>query len=101
MVDLYQSLNSNSASTTSISTSISTTRASSILSTPRAPKKASLSGPFYPKLSTCFEGTRLTQLVQLVTAGRLFLVTKDELIPKWMSASITVYALVTMDSYSK
>ena len=32
-----------------------------------------LSGPLYPKLSTCFEGTRLTQLVQLVTAGRLFL----------------------------
>ena len=33
---------------------------------------ADLSGPLYPKLSTCFEGTRLTQLVQLVTAGRLF-----------------------------
>ena len=32
----------------------------------------SLSGPLYPKLSTCFEGARLTQLVQLVTAGRLF-----------------------------
>ena len=32
-----------------------------------------LSGPLYPKLSTCFEGARLTQLVQLVTAGRLFL----------------------------
>ena len=32
-----------------------------------------LSGPLYPKLSTCFEGTWLTQLVQLVTAGRLFL----------------------------
>ena len=31
-----------------------------------------VSGPLYPKLSTCFEGTRLTQLVQLVTAGRLF-----------------------------
>ena len=31
-----------------------------------------LSGPLYPKLSTCFEGTRLTQLVQPVTAGRLF-----------------------------
>ena len=31
-----------------------------------------LSGPLYPKLSTCFEGARLTQLVQLVTAGRLF-----------------------------
>ena len=32
-----------------------------------------LSGPLYPKLSTCFEGAQLTQLVQLVTAGRLFL----------------------------
>ena len=31
-----------------------------------------LSGPLYPKLSTCFEGAWLTQLVQLVTAGRLF-----------------------------
>ena len=31
-----------------------------------------LSGPLYPKLSTCFKGARLTQLVQLVTAGRLF-----------------------------
>ena len=30
---------------------------------------APLSGPLYPKLSTCFEGARLTQLVQLVTAG--------------------------------
>ena len=33
---------------------------------------SSLSGPLYPKLSTSFEGARLTQLVQLVTAGRLF-----------------------------
>ena len=33
----------------------------------------SMSGPLYPKLSMCFEGARLTQLVQLVTAGRLFL----------------------------
>ena len=32
-----------------------------------------LSGPLYPKLPTCFEGAQLTQLVQLVTAGRLFL----------------------------
>ena len=32
----------------------------------------SLSGPLYPKLSTCIEGAQLTQLVQLVTAGRLF-----------------------------
>ena len=32
-----------------------------------------LSGPLYPKLSTCFEGARLTQLVLLVTASRLFL----------------------------
>ena len=32
-----------------------------------------LSGPLYPKLSMCFEGAQLTQLVQLVTAGRLFL----------------------------
>ena len=31
-----------------------------------------VSGPLYPKLSTCFEGARLTQLVQLVTADRLF-----------------------------
>ena len=33
----------------------------------------SQSGPLYPKLSTCFEGAQLTQLVQLATAGRLFL----------------------------
>ena len=32
-----------------------------------------LSGPLYPKLSTCFEGARLTQRVQPVTADRLFL----------------------------
>ena len=32
-----------------------------------------VSGPLYPKLSTCFEGARLTQLVQLVTTSRLFL----------------------------
>ena len=32
-----------------------------------------VSGPLYPKLSTCFEGARLTQLVQLVTASGLFL----------------------------
>ena len=32
-----------------------------------------LSGPLYPKLSMCIEGTWLTQLVQVVTAGRLFL----------------------------
>ena len=32
-----------------------------------------VSGPLYPKLSTCFEGAWLAQLVQLVTAGRLFL----------------------------
>ena len=31
-----------------------------------------LSGPLYPKLSTSFEGAWLTQLVQLVTADRLF-----------------------------
>ena len=43
LVGLYQSLHSNSASTTSMSPSISTTRASSILSTPTAPKKALLS----------------------------------------------------------
>ena len=35
-------------------------------------KDITLSGPLYPKLSTCFEGARLTQLVQLVTASRLF-----------------------------
>ena len=35
-------------------------------------KRGQLLGPLYPKLSTCFEGARLTQLVQLVTAGRLF-----------------------------
>ena len=29
-----------------------------------------VSGPLYPKFSTCSEGARLTQLVQLVTAGR-------------------------------
>ena len=34
---------------------------------------AELSGPLYPKLTMCFEGARLTQLVQLVTASRLFL----------------------------
>ena len=32
-----------------------------------------VSGPLYTKLSMCFEGAQLTQLVQLVTAGRLFL----------------------------
>ena len=37
------------------------------------PLHLALSGPLYPKFSTCFEGARLTQLVQLVTAGRLFL----------------------------
>ena len=41
MVDLYQSLHSNSASTTSISPSILTTGWSSILSTSRAPRKQS------------------------------------------------------------
>src|SRR6202000_3333647 len=41
LVDLYQSLHSNSASTTSMSPSISTTGASSILLAPRAPRKAS------------------------------------------------------------
>src|SRR6202000_1744951 len=41
LVDLYQSLHSNSAFTTSISPSISITGASSILSTSRAPRKAS------------------------------------------------------------
>src|SRR6202000_2912593 len=50
LVDLYQSLHSNSASTTSISPSISTTGASSILSTPRAPKKASPSSSERPIL---------------------------------------------------
>ena len=50
MVDLYQSLHSNSASTTSISPSISTTGASSILSTPTAPKKASPSSSERPIL---------------------------------------------------
>ena len=32
-----------------------------------------LSGPLYPKLSMCLEGAQLTQLVQLVSANRLFL----------------------------
>ena len=32
-----------------------------------------VSGPLYPKLSTCFEGAQLIQLVQLVTSSRLFL----------------------------
>ena len=32
-----------------------------------------VSEPLYPKLSTCFEGAQLTQLVQLVTASRLFI----------------------------
>ena len=50
MVDLYQSLHLNSASTTSISPSISITGASSILSTPRAPKKASPSSSERPIL---------------------------------------------------
>ena len=40
-----------------------------------------LSGPLYPKLSTCFEGTQLTQLVQLVTADRLFLIHKGQVDP--------------------
>ena len=38
----------------------------------RGDEYTALSGPLYPKLSTCFEGTRLTQLVELVTADRLF-----------------------------
>src|ERR1700743_2636513 len=50
LVDLYQSLHSNSASTTSISPSISTTGASSILSTPRAPRNASPSSSERPIL---------------------------------------------------
>src|SRR6202000_2315498 len=50
LVDLYQSLHSNSASTTSMSPSISTTGASSILSTPTAPKKASPSSSERPIL---------------------------------------------------
>ena len=33
---------------------------------------STLSGPLYPKLSTCFEGAWLTQLVLLVTASKLF-----------------------------
>ena len=40
-----------------------------------------MSGPLYPKLSTCFEGAQLTQLVQLVTAGRLFLGHKGRVDP--------------------
>ena len=40
-----------------------------------------LSGPLYPKLSTSFEGARLTQLVQLVTAGRLFPCHKGQVDP--------------------
>ena len=40
-----------------------------------------LSGPPYPKLSMCFEGAWLTQLFQLVTAGRLFLVCKGQVDP--------------------
>ena len=50
LVDLYQSLHSNSASTTSISPSISTTGASSILSTPRALRNASPSSSERPIL---------------------------------------------------
>ena len=50
LVDLHQSLHSNSASTTSISPTILTTGASSILSTPRAPKKASPSSSERPIL---------------------------------------------------
>ena len=40
---------------------------------PQSKKRDFMSGPLYPKLSMCFEGARLTQLVQLVIAGRLFL----------------------------
>ena len=40
-----------------------------------------MSGPLYPNLSTCFEGARLTQLVQLVTAGRLFPCHKGQVNP--------------------
>ena len=36
------------------------------------PSNSVVSGPLYPKLSMCFEGAQLTQLVQLVTADRLF-----------------------------
>ena len=38
-----------------------------------------LSGPLYPMLSMCFEGAQLTQLVQLVTASRLFLGHKGQI----------------------
>ena len=40
-----------------------------------------MSGLLYPKLSMCFEGARLTQLVQLVTADRLFLGHKGQVNP--------------------
>ena len=42
---------------------------------------AELSGPLCPMLSMCFEGTWLTQLVQLVTASRLFLGHKGQVDP--------------------
>ena len=49
-----------------------------------------LSGPLYPKLSTSFEGARLTQLVQLVTPGRLFLGHKGRVDPLygWVPLSL-------------
>ena len=51
-----------------------------------------MSGPLYPKLSTCFEGARLTQLVQLVTAGRLFLGHKGQVDP-YMDECLYHYVL--------
>ena len=46
--------------------------------------------PLYPKLSTCFEGAWLTQLVQLVTAGRLFPCHKGQvdLSNRWVPLSL-------------
>src|ERR1700743_2750066 len=46
--------------------------------TPSSPLRRAVSGPLYPKLSMCFEGARLTQLVQLVLPVGCSLITKDE-----------------------
>ena len=42
-----------------------------------------------PQALNMFEGAQLTQLVQLVTAGRLFLVCEGQEDPLWINASTT------------
>ena len=60
-----------------------------------------MSGPLYPELSMCFEGARLTQLVQLVTAGRcqkiglVGLMFFFELLFPYVSLAISFYVSLT------